>query len=110
MSDTALQVKKLDLKDKREERRHELLKLGIDTTKTAVINPVGIMLLGTIVNQKLYNAGVFNPHDPNHSEAEDWKAGANISDWLFIATMTVAACMAAQAAADVPLSLFDKIF
>lgn len=97
------------LKLKREEHAHEILKSVLDTTTQAAASPIGLMLIGTLVNQKLYNVGAFNPHDPNHTEREDWEAGAAVSDWLFFATMTVAACQAAGAAADVLPSISDFV-
>ena len=109
MADTALQVKKLDLKEKRRERNHEVIRELLDTTKAAATSPIGLMILASIANQKMYNAGLFNPHDPNHTIEQDWDAGAAVSDWLFFATMTVAACMAAKAAADVLPSISDFV-
>lgn len=97
------------LKLKREEHNHELIKTAFDTTAKAITSPIGMLMVGSLANQMLYNAGAWNPHDPQHTDAEDWQAGANVSDWIFFATMAVAACQAAGAAADVIPSISDVL-
>jgi len=113
MTETALATiasTRLQLKDKREERRHEENKVIFDTAKAIATNPITTLVVGSVLNQKMYNAGWFNPHDDYHSDKEDWDAGGAVSDWIFFATLTVAACQAAGMAADVIPSLKDLVF
>lgn len=109
MTDTALAIRKLEIKSKREEFRQDVIKKALNTTAKAITSPVGIMILGSVANQAMYNAGLFNPHDPNHTLEQDWQAGSAVSDWIFFATLTVAACMAAKQAADILPSISDFI-
>lgn len=109
MLDTAVTIKRLELKEKKRERNFEILKSVVDTTTKAATSPIGIMILASVANQVMYNAGLFNPHDPNHTIEEDWYAGQAVSDWLFFGTLTVAACMAAKESADILPSISDFI-
>lgn len=109
MADTALKVKKLEIREAKNERIYNFANKLFDTAKEAATSPIGLMVTASVANQVLYNAGLFNPHDPYHSEEEDWAAGGAVSDWLFFATLTVSACMAAKTAADIIPSLSDVI-
>lgn len=94
----------------KEQRRHEINTALLDTAKAASANPIITLLAASLVNQYLYNKGAFNPHDPNHTKEEDWEAGSNVSDWIFFATLAVAANQAAKAAADIFPSIKSVIF